>query len=137
MDRRSVAPDGNSLPLKTASIPLGAGRTSLFYGLHGNGKMTTCVLSWYWRSGADDSWGMFGALNWEGKMFDSEAYAQLVRKSRSYRRFDEGETVDVATLRDLIDLTRMTPSASNAQPMVYIPPGCRPSAAHWRLRASY
>jgi len=54
-------------------------------------------------------------------MFDSEAYAQLVRKSRSYRRFDEGETVDVATLRDLIDLTRMTPSASNAQPMVYIP----------------
>src|SRR5665811_975888 len=83
--------------------------------------MTTCVLSWYWRSGADDSWGMFGALNWEGKMFDSEAYAQLVRKSRSYRRFDEGETVDVATLRDLIDLTRMTPSASNAQPMVYIP----------------
>jgi len=54
-------------------------------------------------------------------MFDSEAYAQLVRKSRSYRRFDEGETVDVATLRDLIDLTRMTPSASNKQPLVYVP----------------
>lgn len=54
-------------------------------------------------------------------MMDQDTFAQLVRRSRSYRRFEEGEAVDTATLRDLIDLTRMMPSASNAQPLVYTP----------------
>ena len=44
----------------------------------------------------------------------------LVLKNRSYRRFFEDHKIDSETLRDLIALTRKTPSAANRQPLKYI-----------------
>ncbi len=44
----------------------------------------------------------------------------LVRKSRSYRRFDQSYLIDRAALRELVDLARMSPSAANLQPLKYI-----------------
>ena len=41
----------------------------------------------------------------------------LIMKSRSYRRFHENVAIDEATLRELIDLARLSPSAKNAQPL--------------------
>lgn len=46
--------------------------------------------------------------------------AELIRKNRSYRRFDARVTVNLETLRELIGLARLTPSARNAQPIRYI-----------------
>ncbi|HEC80211.1 MAG TPA: nitroreductase [Firmicutes bacterium] len=45
---------------------------------------------------------------------------ELVLKNRSYRRFDEGFTIDERTLRELIDLARLSPSSINLQPLKYI-----------------
>jgi len=44
----------------------------------------------------------------------------LVLKNRSYRRFYEDFSVDGETLRGLVDLARLTPSAANKQPLKYI-----------------
>lgn len=44
----------------------------------------------------------------------------IVRRSRSYRRFYENERVEEKTLRELVDLARMSPSASNLQPLKYM-----------------
>jgi nitroreductase len=44
----------------------------------------------------------------------------LVLKNRSYRRFDQSYAIDEVTLRALVDLARLTPSAANLQPMKYI-----------------
>ena len=44
----------------------------------------------------------------------------LVQKSRSYRRFDESFKISEETLKQLVDLARLTPSASNKQPLKYI-----------------
>jgi len=44
----------------------------------------------------------------------------LILKNRSYRRFYEEVVVENSTLRDLIELTRFTPSAANRQPLKYI-----------------
>lgn len=44
----------------------------------------------------------------------------LILKNRSYRRFYENETVDVNTLKELIDLARLSASATNLQPLKYI-----------------
>ncbi len=46
--------------------------------------------------------------------------AELVTKNRSYRRFDEIVPVTMETLRDLVNLARLSPSARNAQPLKYI-----------------
>jgi len=43
----------------------------------------------------------------------------LVRKSRSYRRFDESYVVDGETLRDLIELARYSPTGNNLQPLKF------------------
>lgn len=43
----------------------------------------------------------------------------LIRTNRSYRRFCQSETISIETLRDLIDLCRMSPSAANRQPLKY------------------
>lgn len=43
----------------------------------------------------------------------------LVKKSRSYRRFDEGHPVDPETLRDLIRLAQYSPTGNNQQPLKY------------------
>jgi nitroreductase len=46
-------------------------------------------------------------------------FQQIVRACRSYRRFDESVPVGGQTLRDLVALARMTPSALNKQPLKY------------------
>ncbi len=44
----------------------------------------------------------------------------LITKNRSYRRFHEDKTVDRDTLRELIDLARLSASAANLQPLKYV-----------------
>lgn len=44
---------------------------------------------------------------------------ELVRKTRSYRRFDESKSIEMATLRDLVELTRFVATGSNMQPLKY------------------
>ena len=44
----------------------------------------------------------------------------LILKNRSYRRFYENEPVAEATLRGLVDLARLSPSAANRQPLKYM-----------------
>jgi nitroreductase len=45
---------------------------------------------------------------------------ELVQRNRSYRRFDETARIPPETLRDLIDLARLTASMRNAQPLKYL-----------------
>ncbi len=47
-------------------------------------------------------------------------FRDLVLKNRSYRRFHENQEIDLGTLLDLVDLTRLTPSSANLQPMKYV-----------------
>ncbi|MFH1347728.1 MAG: nitroreductase family protein, partial [Candidatus Margulisiibacteriota bacterium] len=44
----------------------------------------------------------------------------LILKNRSYRRFYQEETVNLETLIGLVDLARLSASASNLQPLKYI-----------------
>jgi len=44
----------------------------------------------------------------------------LVLKNRSYRRFYQEVDIKLKTLRELVDLARLSPSAANAQPLKYI-----------------
>jgi nitroreductase len=44
----------------------------------------------------------------------------LVIKNRSYRRFQEDFRVEIDTLRELVDLARLSASAANLQPLRYI-----------------
>lgn len=44
----------------------------------------------------------------------------LVLKTRSTRRFDHSVSVPMSSLRELVDLARMTASAGNMQPLRYI-----------------
>jgi nitroreductase len=44
----------------------------------------------------------------------------LIVKNRSYRRFQQGVAVDLQTLRELVDLARLSASAGNMQPLKYI-----------------
>jgi len=46
--------------------------------------------------------------------------SELVRRSRSYRRFDASHALDLGTLRELVDLARTSPSAMNKQPLKFI-----------------
>lgn len=43
----------------------------------------------------------------------------LVKSSRSYRRFFEDDAISRETLRALVDITRFGPSAANRQPLKY------------------
>ncbi len=45
---------------------------------------------------------------------------EMVARSRSYRRFYQHYEVSMETLISLIDLSRLTPSAANLQPLRYI-----------------
>ncbi len=47
------------------------------------------------------------------------SFRDLVLKNRSFRRFYEDQPVSLETLRELIDLARITPSAANRQPLRY------------------
>lgn len=44
----------------------------------------------------------------------------LIKKNRSTRRFDESVGIDIETLKGLVDLARLSPSAANDQPLKYI-----------------
>lgn len=44
----------------------------------------------------------------------------LVLKNRSYRRYHEDFVLDAETLKELVDLARLTASAANKQPLKYI-----------------
>lgn len=44
----------------------------------------------------------------------------MVLKTRSYRRFDEGYVVAYQTLENLVDLARLSASAANRQPLKYL-----------------
>ncbi|MGA2229278.1 MAG: nitroreductase family protein [Syntrophobacteraceae bacterium] len=46
--------------------------------------------------------------------------AELVLKNRSYRRFYQKHSVDLETLKDLVNLARLTASGGNVQPLKYI-----------------
>ena len=45
---------------------------------------------------------------------------EVVRKTRSYRRFFEDHTIPMETLRSLVDLARLSGSAANRQPLKYM-----------------
>ena len=44
----------------------------------------------------------------------------LVRRTRSCRRFFEDRSINIETLRNLVDLARLSASAANFQPLKYI-----------------
>jgi nitroreductase len=44
----------------------------------------------------------------------------LLLRSRSFRRFHEDQPMEENLLRDLVDLTRLCPSAANRQPLKYL-----------------
>jgi nitroreductase len=44
----------------------------------------------------------------------------LVQKNRSYRRFHQDFAVELATLRELVDLARQSASGANIQPLKYM-----------------
>ncbi|MFU8795912.1 MAG: nitroreductase family protein [Dehalococcoidia bacterium] len=44
----------------------------------------------------------------------------LVLRNRSYRRFHQEVDISLATLKELVDLARLSPSAMNLQPLKYI-----------------
>ncbi|MHC4499823.1 MAG: nitroreductase family protein [Planctomycetota bacterium] len=44
----------------------------------------------------------------------------LMAKNRSYRRFFQETTIEHDTLRALVDLARLSPSAANLQPLKYV-----------------
>jgi len=53
----------------------------------------------------------------------------LVLKNRSYRRFQQRATINQETLRELVDLARLSASAGNKQPLKYILSGEPPKNA--------
>lgn len=44
----------------------------------------------------------------------------LIHKNRSYRRFQENVSIESETLKELIELARLSPSAANRQPLKYL-----------------
>jgi nitroreductase len=50
----------------------------------------------------------------------TEPVHDLVRRTRSIRRFHQDRAVELATLRGLIDLARLSASGGNRQPLKYI-----------------
>lgn len=45
---------------------------------------------------------------------------ELILKNRSYRRFYEDKTIEIDTLRELVDLARLSPSGANRQGLKYV-----------------
>jgi nitroreductase len=44
----------------------------------------------------------------------------LIVRTRSYRRFDESNKINLSTLESLVDLARLSPSGANRQPLKYV-----------------
>ena len=55
----------------------------------------------------------------KGQMVD-QMIANLIKGNRSYRRFYQDHTVSLETLKELVDLARLSASAANLQPLKYI-----------------
>lgn len=53
-------------------------------------------------------------------MTKTMSFAELVKNNRSRRRFHQDSNVDMETLRQLVGLARLAPSARNLQPLKYI-----------------
>jgi nitroreductase len=47
-------------------------------------------------------------------------FLELVKKCRSYRRYDESHAIDTETVRYLVDCARLTASGANMQPLKYV-----------------
>lgn len=47
-------------------------------------------------------------------------FSNLVKKNRSYRRFYQEETIELDTLKALVELARLSASGANRQPLKYI-----------------
>jgi nitroreductase len=47
-------------------------------------------------------------------------FGDLVRRNRSYRRFDETQDISYGELEQMIEAARLSPSAANKQPLKYI-----------------
>ena len=47
-------------------------------------------------------------------------FKEIVKNNRSYRRFHQTHEVGLETLKELVDLARLTPSAANRQPLRFI-----------------
>ena len=45
---------------------------------------------------------------------------ELISKTRSYRRFDENQKIELKTLAGLVDLARLSASGANRQPLKYL-----------------
>ncbi len=45
---------------------------------------------------------------------------ELVRQGRSYRKFSQEVVIEIQTLRELIELARLSPSGGNLQPLKYV-----------------
>lgn len=50
---------------------------------------------------------------------EKNMFKDLVEKSRSIRRFDQSQPVTMETLRELVNLARLSPSGANLQPLKY------------------
>ncbi len=50
----------------------------------------------------------------------SMKFIDLIRKNRSYRRFDQNERISEATLCNMVEAARFSPSGRNLQPLKYI-----------------
>jgi len=44
----------------------------------------------------------------------------LIRKNRSYRRFHQNVVIELETLKELVDLARLSASSANLQPLRFI-----------------
>jgi nitroreductase len=47
-------------------------------------------------------------------------FSELVERNRSYRRFYQEEAVDLETLRELVNLARLSASGANRQPLKFV-----------------
>lgn len=45
---------------------------------------------------------------------------ELILRNRSYRRFQQEIAIETQTLRELVDLARLSPSAGNVQPLKFL-----------------
>ena len=54
---------------------------------------------------------------------------ELVLKNRSYRRFHQNEKVSIETLKELVDLARLSATGGNMQPLKFIVSGDAPRNA--------
>jgi nitroreductase len=45
---------------------------------------------------------------------------ELIIKNRSYRKFYQDKIIEINTLKELVDLARLSPSGANIQPLRYI-----------------